>query len=411
MLNVQKIKADFPILARKVNGKALVYLDNAATSQKPASVLEAVDRYYETSNANVHRGSYTLADEATFLYEKARETLKTFVGASSNEEIIFVKNTTEAINLVAYSYASKNLKEGDEILLGVWEHHSNLVLWQEIGEKTGAKLVYMHPTKEGLFDFKDFTSKLTKNTKLVTVAQASNVLGTIFPVSDIVAEAKKFGALVSVDGAQSVPHMPIDVKKLGCDFLAFSGHKMLGPMGIGVLYVKSDIYPMMEPFIAGGGMIAEVSKQKSTWEEPPYKFEAGTPNVGGAVGLTEAVNYLQKVGMSNIREHEVELTAYALGLLERIEKDIPQLEVLGPKDPKKRSGLVSFYHPKMHAHDVAAILDKCGVAVRSGFHCAMPLHQHFNVGPTFRASWYIYNDKSDIDALFEGIVEASRVLL
>ncbi len=411
MLDVQKIKADFPILARQVNNRDLVYLDNAATSQKPSQVLTAVDDYYKTCNANVHRGSHTLADEATSLYEKSREIVAKFIGARLSEEIAFVKNTTEAINLIAYSYATKFLQRDDEILLGVWEHHSNLVPWQEVCLKTGAKLVYTYPTKDGLFDMDDFKSKLSKKTKLVAVAHASNVLGTIFPVADIVAEAKRVGAVVVVDGAQSVPHMPVDVQKLGCDFFAFSGHKMLAPMGVGVLYAKSEILQKMDPFITGGGMIFEVDNQNSSWEKPPYKFEAGTPNVSGAVGLAKAVQYLQELGMDKVRSHEVELNAYALESFRKIGLTLASFDILGPTDPQKRSGLMSLYLAGMHAHDISAILDQRGVAVRSGFHCAMPLHQHLKIGPTCRASWYIYNDKTDIDALLAGVLEASRILL
>jgi len=411
MLDVQKIKADFPILARQVNNRDLVYLDNAATSQKPNQVLTAVSDYYKTCNANVHRGSHTLADEATSLYEKSREIVAKFIGARLSEEIVFVKNTTEAINLVAYSYASKFLQKDDEILLGVWEHHSNLVPWQEVCVKTGAKLVYTYPTKDGLFDYEDFKSKLSKKTKLVAVAQASNVLGTIFPVADIVTEVKKVGAVVVIDGAQSAPHMPVDVQKLGCDFFAFSGHKMLGPMGVGVLYAKSEVLQKMDPFITGGGMIFEVDTQNSTWEKPPYKFEAGTPDVGGAVGLAKAIQYLRELGMTNVRSHEVELNAYALEAFRKAGLTLSSLNILGPTDPQKRTGLISFYLAGMHAHDISAILDQRGVAVRSGFHCAMPLHQHLKLGPTCRASWYIYNDTTDIDALLAGVLEASRILL
>jgi len=400
------MKADFPILARQVNGCDLVYLDNSATSQKPLQVLEAVDEYYRTCNSNVHRGSHTLADEATSRYEKSRETVARFIGAQKSEEIVFVRNTTEAINLVAYSYAGKFLQTGDEVLLGIWEHHSNLIPWQQVCLKTGAKLVYTYPTKDGLFDFNDYKSKLNKKTKLVAVTQASNVLGTIFPVKVIIKEAKKFGAVTVVDGAQSTPHMPVNVKSLGCDFFAFSGHKMLAPMGIGALYVKSDMYNQMEPFMTGGGMILEVEEDKATWESAPYKYEAGTPNVSGAVGLARAIEYLQKIGMDNIRNHEVELNKYALESFAS-----STLHILGPTDPAQRAGLISFYFDGIHPHDVSAILDQRGVEIRSGYHCAIPLHLELGIGPTCRASWYLYNDKKDIDALVEGAMEAWRLLL
>ena len=411
VLDIQKIKADFPILSRQINGYNLAYLDNAATSQKPTQVLSAVDDYYKTCNANVHRGSHTLADEATSRYEKSREIVARFISAKKPEEIIFVRNTTEALNLVAFSYALDNLTSGDEMLLGVWEHHSNLIPWQQVCSKTGAKLVYTYPTKDGLLDLDDYKAKLNKKTKLVAMAQASNVLGTIFPVAEIVAEAHKFGAITVIDGAQSAPHIPVNVNSIGCDFFAFSGHKMLAPMGVGVLYVKSDMYNKMTPFTTGGGMILEVSEQAATWESPPYKFEAGTPNVSGAVGLATAIDYLNGIGMQNIRDHEVELNQYALEAFKKVSLTVPSFNVLGPTDSVRRTGLISFYFSHIHAHDVAAILDQRGVAVRSGHHCAMPLHQKLGIGSTCRASWYLYNDKKDLDALADGVLEASRLLL
>lgn len=410
MLDTQKIKADFPILSRQINGHNLVYLDNSATSQKPLQVLNAVDDYYKTCNANVHRGSHTLADEATSRYEKSREIVARFIGVQKPEEIIFVRNTTEALNLIAYSYALGNLTGGDEILLGVWEHHSNLVPWQQVCLKTGAKLVYTYPTKEGLFDFTDYKSKLAKKTKLVAMAQASNVLGTIFPVAEIVAEAKKFGAVTVIDGAQSTPHMPVNVKNLDSDFFAFSGHKMLAPMGIGALYVRSDMYSRMQPFTAGGGMILEVDEQKAIWDKEPFKYEAGTPNVSGAVGLAEAIEYLNNIGMPNIRDHEIELGKYILESFEKLTDSIPSIRLLGSTDPLQRTGLISFSLNNVHPHDISAILDQRGIAIRSGFHCAMPLHTKLGIGPTCRASWYLYNNKKDIDALVEGVKEASRIL-
>jgi cysteine desulfurase/selenocysteine lyase len=411
MFDIKKIKADFPILSRQINGHDLVYLDNAATSQKPTSVLNAVDDYYKHNNANVHRGAHTLADEATSLYEKSRETIAKFIGAQRQEEVVFVRNATEAINLVAYSFARKVLQKNDEVLIGVWEHHSNLVPWQQDCLKTGAKLVYTYPTKEGLFDFADYKSKLSSKTRIVAIGQASNVLGTIFPLADIVGEAKKIGAVTVIDGAQSAPHLPINVQSLGCDFFAFSGHKMLAPMGIGVLYARSEILDKLDPFLTGGSMILEVEEQSATWAKAPDKFEAGTPNVSGAVGLAEAIRYLENIGMKNIRDHEVELNAYALEVFKKASLTAPELHVVGPSDPEKRTGLVSFYYTGIHPHDVSAILDQRGVAIRSGFHCAMPLHLKLGVGPTCRASWYLYNDKTDIDALIGGVLEASRLLL
>ncbi|MBU1970554.1 SufS family cysteine desulfurase, partial [Patescibacteria group bacterium] len=395
MLDIKKIRADFPILSRKVNGQYLIYLDNAATSQKPLQVMAAIDDYYETANANVHRGSHTLADEATSLYEKSREIVAGFIGAQKPQELIFVRNTTEAINLVACSYAEQVLQKNDEVLLGVWEHHSNLIPWQQVCAKTGAKLVYLNPTPDGQLDFKDYRAKLNSRTKLVTVAQASNVLGTIFPVSEMAAEAKKVGAVLMVDAAQSVPHMPVDVKSLGCDFLAFSGHKMLAPMGIGALYIRSELMNKLSPFLVGGGMINEVDECHTSWAEVPYRFEAGTPNVNGAIGFAAAVMYLKQLGMNHVRAHELELNAYALEAFQKI----PAARILGPLDPVKRTGLLSFILGGSHGHDVAAILDQRGVAVRSGYHCAMPLHAKLKLNPTCRASWYLYNDKDDIDAL------------
>ena len=411
MLDVQKLKADFPIFGRQIGGHNLVYLDNSATSQKPLQVLTAVDEYYKTCNANVHRGSHTLADEATSLYEKSREIVARFIGAQKAEEVIFVRNATEALNLVAFSYAAKYLQPGDEILLGVWEHHSNLVPWQQVCLKTGAKLVYTYPTKEGLFDFADYRAKLSNKTKLVATAQASNVLGTIFPVVEIVQEAKKFGAATVIDGAQSTPHMAVNVKNLGCDFFAFSGHKMLGPMGTGVLYVKSAMLAKLDPFMTGGGMILEVDEQLATWESGAHKFEAGTPNVSGAAGLAAAINYLSGFGMQTIRDHEIELNRHALEAFKKLTDSLPSLSMLGPTDPAQRTGLLSFYFNSIHTHDISAILDQRGVAIRSGYHCAMPLHLKLGIGPTCRASWYLYNDKKDIDELTLGVLEASRLLL
>jgi cysteine desulfurase/selenocysteine lyase len=410
MLDSQTIKADFPILSRLVNGRALVYLDNSATSQKPLQVLTAVDDYYTTSNANVHRGSHTLSNEATSLYEKSREKVARFIGARKPEEIIFVSNTTEALNLVAYAYALAALTTGDEIVVGAWEHHSNLVPWQQVALHTGAKLVYIYPTKEGLFDLADYKSKLSTRTKLVAMAQASNVLGTVFPVTAIVAEAHKYGAITVIDGAQSTPHMAVNVQSLGCEFFAFSGHKMLAPMGIGVLYVRSEMYNRMQPFMTGGGMISQVEATKATWEVPPYTFEAGTPNVGGAVGLASAIDYLTGVGMPAIREHELKLTDYALAEFTKLAGSVPALNLVGSLDPTQRTGLVSFYLTGIHPHDIAAILDQQGVAIRSGYHCAMPLHTHLALSPTCRASWYLYNSHQDIDALLSGVREASRLL-
>ena len=410
MLDTNTLKKDFPILEMKVNGKDLVYLDNAATTQKPEKVLAAVDTYYRICNANVHRGSHTLSDNATSLYERSRESVAKFIGAKPTE-IIFTRNATEGINLVAYSYGLATLHAGDEILIGGWEHHSNLVPWQEVCHKTGARLVYTYPDNQGLFDFADFCSKLGARTKIVAVGHASNVLGTIYPVAEIAAEAKKVGALVVVDGAQSLPHLPVNIKQLSCDALAFSGHKMLGPMGIGVLWLDESLQESLSPFLTGGGMVLEVDENKASWEKPPHKFEAGTPNVSGAVGLAAAIDYIKTIGIEEIRKHEIELSSYALQAFADLARGFQNLRILGPMDATKRTGLISFHMQGVHAHDVSAILDQRGIAVRSGYHCAMPLHTHLGIGPTVRASWYLYNSQADITALVSGISDAKKILL
>lgn len=410
MVDVSSIKKDFPILNTKINGKDLVYLDNAATSQKPISVIRALKNYYEQSNANVHRGAHSLADKATSLYEKSREVISKFIGASLPEEIVFVRNTTEGINLVAYSFALNYLKQGDEILIGIWEHHSNLVPWQQVCLRTGAKLVYTYPNNQGLFDFTDFKNKINKRTKIVALTHASNVLGTIFPLEEISKYVKKAGAFFVVDAAQSAPHLPLNVRELDCDFASFSGHKMLGPMGIGVLYVKYSMYDFMQPFLTGGGMINQVEEGFSSWEKPPHKFEAGTPNVGGAWGLAQAIDYLQNIGMKNIKLHEENINEVAISTFERLKTKVKGLHFIGPKEKEKRTGLISFCINGVHPHDVSSLLNQYGVAIRSGYHCAMPLHKYLELGPTCRASWYIYNDESDIKALENAILEAVKIL-
>lgn len=404
MFDPAQVRLDFPILDRLVNGKALVYLDSGASSQKPRSVLDAEREYYEQHNANVHRGAHTLGDEATQAYQVARERVAQFIGGRS-EEVIYVRNTTEAINLVAYAWGLDNLKAGDVIVTTLMEHHANLVPWQEAARRTGARVEVVGLTEEGLVDQQDFAAKLKLNPKLVAIVQVSNALGTTNPVKEMAKAAHKVGAVVLIDGAQAVPHMRVNVQELGSDFYAFSGHKMLGPMGIGVLWGRKDILEKMSPFLTGGGMINEVYPDHSTWAELPEKFEAGTPNVAGAVGLSAAIDYLEGLGMEAVREHDKQLVTYALQQLGKVE----EVKILGTLDPDKRSGSVSFEYQGVHAHDVATILDSEGVAVRSGHHCTMPLHNSMGVAASVRASFNVYTTKEDIDRLVEALVKVKQV--
>ena len=400
MLNIQKIKQDFPILQRRINGKRLVYLDNAATSQRPIQIIKAVTDFQKKHNANVHRGLHTLSEEAGELYEKARETVAKFIGANT-DEIVFVRNATEAINLVAQAWAKTNIGDG-EILSTVMEHHSNILPWLQLG----VKVRFADVTEEGILDMEDLRRKLTKKTKLVTFVHLSNMTGTINPIEVITKMARRVKARVLIDGAQSVQHLGIDVKAVGCDFLDLTGHKMLGPMGIGALYIKKERQAEMGPFLTGGGMIAEVYLNKpAVWARGVEKWEAGTPNVEGAIGLAAACEYHNRLGMANIRHHEKELTKYALNRL----KHITEIGLIGPTDVERRGGVVSFTFKGVHAHDVAQILDSEGVAVRSGHHCTMPLHQRFGLTASTRASFYIYNDKKDVDALVAGLLKVRRV--
>ena len=397
-------------MKREINGHPLVYLDSGATSQKPSQVLEAERNYYEQHNANVHRGAHTLGDEATLLLAESRQATAKFIGAS-DQEIIFVRNTTEAINLVAYSWGLDNLKEGNVIVTTLMEHHANLVPWQEVGRRTGARVEVVGLTPDGQVDMDDYRNKLKLHPKLVSFVQVSNALGTINPVAEMTKLAHKVGAVVLVDGAQAVPHMRVDIGEIGCDFYAFSGHKMLGPMGIGVLWGKRALLEKMSPFLTGGGMINEVYTDHSTWAELPEKFEAGTPNVAGAVGLMSAIKYLEKLGlpaqagMDNVREHDKQLVAYSIQQLQKIK----EIRILGPKDSSQRSGSVSFEYQGVHAHDIAAILDSQGVAVRSGHHCTMPLHNSLGVAASIRASFNVYTTKDDIDALVEALKKVKEV--
>lgn len=402
MIDVEKIRKDFPILDQIVNDEPLVYLDNAATTQKPKVVLEAVNRYYQEDNANVHRGVHTLAERATASYEGARETVRRFINASSTKEVLFTRGTTTGLNWIG-RFAEEILEEGDEVLISIMEHHSNILPWQEACRKTGAKLVYVY-LKDGGLDLEDFRKKLTDRTKFVSIAHASNVLGVINPVQEIAQLAHEKGAIVVVDGAQSVPHMKIDVQKLDADFFVFSGHKMAGPTGIGVLYGKEQYLNQMSPVEFGGEMIDFVYEQSATWKELPWKFEAGTPNMAGAIGLAAAIDYLEAIGMDEIERHEQDLIAYVFPKLQVIEG----LTIYGSHDLAKRSGVISFNLGDLHPHDLATALDYEGVAVRAGHHCAQPLIQYLGVPATARASFYLYNTKEDCDKLVEALIKTKE---
>jgi cysteine desulfurase/selenocysteine lyase len=404
VFDVKKIKEDFPIFQRKINNKDLVYLDSAATSQKPIQVIKAIENFYKNYCANVHRGVYTLAEEATLAYEESRKEVARFINAKSYEEILFVRNTTEAINLVAYAWGRKNVVKGDRILITQMEHHSNIVPWQILSKEKEAKLEYIGITDEGLLDSNDFY-KIDKPLKIFAFTHASNTLGTINPVKELTKMAHEAGALVLIDGAQSVPHMPVNVREIDCDFLAFSGHKMLGPMGIGVLYAKKEILEEMEPFLTGGEMIKEVDYYYSTWNDLPWKYEAGTPNVEGGIALGEAIRYLTKIGMDKVREHEKLLVEYALDKLQ----EIKGLTIYGPKNSEIRGGVISFNIKDVHAHDVATILDQEGIQIRAGHHCAKLVMKRFNVPAMARASFYIYNSYEDIDRLYEGLLLVKKI--
>lgn len=388
---------DFPILNQEVNGHPLVYLDSSATSQKPIQVIEAVEEYYKKDNSNVHRGVHTLGTRATEDYEGAREKVRRFIHAASPKEIIFTRGTTSAINLVAISYARTHLSEGDEILLSPSEHHSNLIPWQQVAKVTGARLKYFPLEPDGTLDPAKAEVMITERTKLVAIAQVSNVLGTIFPLKELARMVHRHDGILMVDGAQSVPHMKVDVQDLDCDFLAFSGHKMLGPTGIGVLYGKERLLEQMEPVEFGGEMIDHVDLYESTWKELPWKFEGGTPVIAGAVGLGAAIDYLEEIGMAEVERHDRRLAAYALERLEQVEG----LEVYGPRED--RIGLVTFNIRGIHPHDVATVLDSEGIAVRAGHHCCQPLMRWLDVSATARASFHIYNDEDDIDRLVKAV--------
>lgn len=402
-LNLQN---DFPILQRQINGKRLVYLDSTASSLKPQAVIDAVSAYYSQYSANIFRGIYTISEEATQAYEAARATVAGFIHASQVKEIIFVRNATEAMNLVAATWGRQTIRKNDEIITGVMEHHANIVPWQLLAQEKGAKLLFADLTtsagEEQLYQL------ISSRTKLVAITHISNVLGIINPIARMVAEIKKRNPACSVlvDGAQSVPHQPVDVQSLGCDFLAFSGHKMLGPTGIGVLWGKYSLLESMPPYQTGGEMIRHVSLEKTTFQDPPHRFEAGTPHIAGAIGLAAAVEYLQSVGMDTVRNHEKELVRYAFAAL----GNIPGLQIYGPDDPETRAGVIAFTVDTIHPHDLAQILDRDNICIRSGSHCAMPLHTHLGVTATARASFYIYTTTEDIDELVAGIKKAGKIL-
>ncbi|MGB9926048.1 MAG: aminotransferase class V-fold PLP-dependent enzyme [Candidatus Bathyarchaeales archaeon] len=412
MLNPYEIREDFPILKRKINGNPLIYFDNAATTQKPRQVIDALREYYENHNANVHRAVHTLSQEATELYENARKEIAAFINAHEAAEIVFTRGTTEAINLVAYAWGLRNLKKGDEVLLSLMEHHSNLVPWELIAKITGCTTKYVNINADGILDYTDLENKISGKTKLAAFNHISNVSGVINDIKRIAKIAHENGALVLVDAAQSVPHIPVDVKDLDADFLAFSGHKMLGPTGTGALYAKRHLLEAMEPFHGGGEMIREVVYNQQTgrcsidWNEPPWKFEAGTPNIGGNIALAEAVKYLKRIGMQEVLAHEKMLTEYAIKTLQGC---CTKLELYGTTDAKLKCGIIPFGIKGLSSHDVALLLDNYGVMIRSGFHCAQPLHQTLKLQSSARASFYIYNTREEIDRFAEILREIEQL--
>ncbi len=412
LMDIHKIRQDFPILSRYLkNGKKLVYLDNAATTQKPIQVIDAIYKYYSEYNSNIHRAVYQIADEATEEYERTRESIRKFINAKYVEEIIFTRNTTESLNLIAYSWGKKNIKKGDKIILTDYEHHSNIVPWQMLCEQQGAKIKYVDTDENGYLNIDSFLNLLKEKksekekTKVVSLSHMSNVLGTIHPVKNIIKIAHEKNIPVVLDGAQSVPHMKTDVQDVDCDFLAFSAHKMLGPTGVGVLYVKREILESMPPFITGGDMIKEVHKYSTVFNDLPYKFEGGTPNIADVIGFNAALNYLEKIGMGNIREHEKELGKYMYDNI----KDIKDIKIYGPQNIDDRGGLFSFNIEGIHPHDCATILNDFGVAIRSGHHCAQVLMEKLDIIASSRASLYIYNTKEEIDIFVDAINHVRRI--
>lgn len=400
MIDAEALKKDFPILFQEINDEPLVYLDNAATSQKPQQVLDALNTYYQRDNANVHRGVHTLAERATAKYEMARQKVKTFINAKETAEVLFTRGTTTSLNWVAKSFGEANVNEGDEIVISYMEHHSNIIPWQQLAKKQKATLRYIELTPTGELDLASAKKLITAKTKIVAIAHVSNVLGVVNPIAELTEIAHQVGAVMVVDGAQSVPHMSVDVQQLDVDFYAFSGHKMLAPTGIGVLYGKRSLLEKMEPIEFGGEMIDFVYLEDSTWKELPWKFEAGTPNIAGAIGLGAAIDYLTEVGMEDIHHYEQELVAYVLPKLQ----EIPGITIYGPTDPAKRTGVITFNLEGVHPHDLATAMDMEGVAVRAGHHCAQPLMNYLEVNSTARASFYFYNTKSDADTFIKALL-------
>jgi len=405
IVNSYELRNDFPILRKKINGKDLVYLDNASTTQKPYTVIDSITDFYSNYNSNIHRAVYQLAEEATKMYEQSREKIANFINACP-EEIIFTRNTTESINLIAHSWARLNLKKDDGVAITEIEHHSNIVPWQILSQEIGTRLEYVGIDENGFLDLEHMIELISsKKIKLVSLSHMSNVLGTIVPIERIIRIAHENGIPVIVDGAQSVPHMPVNVKNMDCDFLVFSAHKMLGPTGVGVLYAKKEHLEKMKPFLGGGDMIKEVFKFHTDYNEVPYKFEAGTPNIADVVGFGAAIEYLEKIGMENIRKHEIYLTDYALESM----LSLKHVTIYGPRDPKARGGVISFNIADIHPHDLATIMNDHGIAIRSGHHCAQVLMQRLDVPATSRASFYIYNTKEEIDSFVNAIKEAGRI--
>lgn len=398
-LNVARIREDFPILSRRVYGRPLVYLDNAATSQKPRQVIEALVRYYEGYNANIHRAVHCLGEEATNAYEEARAKVAAFINAPSPECIVFTRNTTESINLVAYAWGRANVREGDEILLTQMEHHSNLIPWQRLATEKGARLRYIGLTDQQTLALDGMENLLDARTRLVAMPHVSNSLGSINPVERVGAEARRNGSVFLVDGAQAAPHLAVDVQAMDCDFYAFSAHKMLGPTGVGVLYGRRELLEEMEPFLGGGEMIRRVTFESATWNDLPWKFEAGTPNIADVIAFGAAIDYLQRLGMENIRAHEIELTAYALERLRALD----DITIYGPPDAQERGGVVSFNLRDLHPHDVGTVLDRHGIAIRAGHHCTQPLMRALGIAGTARASFYVYNTPEEVDVLVDAL--------
>ena len=401
MFNVDTIKKDFPIFSRKIHGKPIVYLDSTATSLKPRRVIDAMNGYYTKYTANIFRGIYVISEEATAKYEEARGKVAKFIGAKNSGEIVFTRNTSESINLFAYSWARKFLKQDDHLVVPIMEHHSNFVPWQQMGAEAGWKIDIWRNNKSGILNVNDLDKLITRRTKLLTITAASNVLGTINPIEEIVKKVKTLNpqCLVFVDAAQAVPHMPVDVVKWGADFVAFSSHKMLGPTGVGVLWGKYELLEQMDPFLYGGEMIEEVREDVSLFKHAPHKFEAGTPDIAGVIGLGAAVDYLSSLGMVNVRKHEEEIVSYAMKRL----SEIPGLTMYGPAKKEQKGGVVAFTLSQAHAHDIAQILDEDNICIRAGNHCAMPLHLDMGISATARASFYIYTTHEDIDALVDGL--------